>query len=362
MRTLPFSGLVLLAVLAAPAPAQDVLTLGNGDRLTGELLAVDGATWTFKHAGGELKLLAAEVSAFSSERRLGLRLSDGTIAAGRVSASNGTMQFTADDGGVRTVAPADFAAVGNPDDLRTLEPVRIGFLSPFGKFWGARIGAGFSNASGNTRSRGFNGDATLERKTSKDRLTFNAGGATQWSSVRDDTGQFPDSLAKVAEKFYGSARLDVFLVSKVFMFGGTEQLIDKFQGVDLRSNYNAGVGYQVVDTDPTDLRFDVSGGLRVENFTPTEGDTTIATAVVAVGGGFQQKLGPVNFDWAIHWTPALEDVKDYRLLSTAGLSTEVFNGLGFRIGTRNEVNNRPPPGIDKHDWLLTFNLTYTLGG
>jgi len=355
---------VLLTVAAFPSAAlgQDMLTLTNGDRLTGTLVGVDGTTWTFKHAGGELKLLAAEVASFTSDRTLGLRLADGTIAAGQVTTVNGAMRFTAADGTVTPVTPADFAAVGPPEDLQALRPVHIGFLSPFGKFWSARIGAGLSSSSGNTRSRGFNGDATAERKTSKDRLEFNLGGATQWSSTRDAAGVFPDTLKKVAEKYYGGARLDVFVTGRVFLFTGTQQLRDQFQGLDLRSYYGAGAGYQLIATAPTDLRFDLSGGLRVENFTPSAGDTTITTPVASAAGALRQKLGPIDFDWTLRWTPAVDDVEDYRFLSTAGLSTEVFRGLGFRIGTRNEYNNNPPDGFDKHDWLLTFNLTYSVGG
>jgi putative salt-induced outer membrane protein YdiY len=67
------------------------------------------------------------------------------------------------------------------------------------------------------------------------------------------------------------------------------------------------------------------------------------------------------FDWNLRWTPAIEDVEDYRLVSEAGLSTTIVKGLGFRIGSRNELNNSPPAGIQKHDWLFTTNLTYTLG-
>jgi putative salt-induced outer membrane protein YdiY len=154
----------------------------------------------------------------------------------------------------------------------------------------------------------------------------------------------------------------VFVSRAIFVFGGAQQEIDKFQGIDLRSNYGAGLGFQVVATDPTDLRFDVSGGLRMENFTPAAGDTTISVAIASAGSQLRQQLGPVVLDWSLRWTPAVEDVKDYRFLSDAGLSTKLFQGLGFRIGSRNEFNNNPPIGIEKHDWLLTLNLTYAIGG
>jgi putative salt-induced outer membrane protein YdiY len=357
-------GVVVLAALGSLLPRtaraqDDVLVLRNGDRVTGTLVSVVAGTWTFRHAGGDLELPADQVAEFTSGAAIGVRLADGTIAAGRLTSDRGTLRFTAADGTSRTITPADVAAVGSPDDLAALRPVAIGFLSPFGKFWAAGIGAGFANKSGNSRSRGFNGDLSVERATAKDRLAFAVGGATQWSSNPAN----PDSaLVKTVEKFYGSGRLDVFVSSTVFLFAGTQQEIDKFQGLDLRSSYGAGAGYQIIASDPTDLRFDLSAGVRVEDFTPAAGDTTASVPIASAGAQLRQQLGPMAFDWNLRWTPAVEDVEDYRLLSSAGLSTSLFKGVGFRIGSRNEFNNKPPAGIDKHDWLLTFNLTYSIGG
>jgi len=357
MRVLLVAGaLTLLGPLSVRA--QDVVVLANGDHLTGELLSVTSDTWTIKYGDVEVKVDAAAVVSFTSERELGVRLADGTIAAGRIALVGDAMRFTSAGGEARTIRPADIAAVGSPDKLAALRPVTIGFLSPFGKFWGMTVGAGFSNTSGNTRSRGFNGDLKVERATAKDRLAIGLGGATQWSG---DPATPDSALDKVVEKFYGSGRLDVFLSRAVFVFGGTQQEIDKFQGIDLRSNYGAGAGYQVIATDPTDLRFDLSAGLRVENFTPAAGDSTASVPIASAGGQIRQKLGPVTFGWSLRWTPAVEDVQDYRFLSDASLTTKVFKGLGFRIASRNEYNNNPPTGIKKHDWLITTNLTYTLG-
>jgi putative salt-induced outer membrane protein YdiY len=364
MRPVGTAGLLLaLCLVPGAARAQDLLVLTNGDRISGTLVGITGTTWTFRHAGGDLALAADQIAEFTAASPIGVRLQDGSIAAGRVTATSGVMRFTAADGTARTITPADLAAVGSPDDLAALRPVVIGFLSPFGKFWGARIGAGFANTSGNSRSRGFNGDLKVERKTAKDRLAFGLGGATEWSAVRDGaTGQFPDSLTKVTEKFFGSARLDIFASKALFLFGGTLQEIDRFQGIDLRSNYAAGFGYQVIATDPTDLRFDLSAGLRIENFTAAAGDSSTSVPIASAGSAIRQKLGPMTFDWSLRWTPAIEDVKDYRFLSDAGLSTTLYKGIGFRVASRNQFNNNPPPGIDKHDWLLTFNLTYAIGG
>ncbi len=348
--------LALAAVRPARVAAQDVVVLTNGDRISGELVGVGAGTWTIKHPGGELKLSAATITAFSSAGDVGVRFPEGTIAAGRVVTTDGGMRFVGADGTARPVTIADLVAVGSATNLESLRELHIGFLSPFGRFWRASIGAGFANKSGNSRSRGVNGDLKIERATSKDRLAFGFGTASQWSP--DDAGD----LVRTVEKYYGSARLDVVLSGAVYLFAGTLQEIDKFQGLDLRSNYAGGVGYQILARSQTNLRFDLSGGLRVENFTPTAGDTTVSTVIWSAGSQLKQKLGPLTLDWALRWTPAVDDIEDYRLLSDAGLATTIFKGLGFRIGSRNEYNNNPPVGIRRHDWLFTTNLTYSLGG
>ena len=344
------------ALPTARAAAQDVIQLTNGDHLTGQLLHVRDGVWTLKYAGGEVKLSADDIASFTSGGDVGIRLADGTITAGRVTVAGGEMRFMQTDGTSRVITAGDIAALGSATDLAALREVHVGFLSPIGRFWSANIGAGFANSAGNSRSRGANGDLKVQRATSKDRLAFGFGAAAQWAP--NDAGD----LVQVVKQYYGSGRLDVFVSKAVFLFAGTLQEIDTFQGIDLRSNYDAGLGYQVLSGSPTDLRFNLAGGLRVENFTPAAGDTTTSTPIWSAGSQLKQKLGPFALDWSVRWTPAVDDLKNYRLLSDAGLSTTILKGLGFRIGSRNQYNNTPPAGIKKHDWLFTTNLTYALGG
>jgi putative salt-induced outer membrane protein YdiY len=360
-RPVPVRAVFVAAVigLAAPAAAQDVLVLTNGDRISGRLVAIAGDTWTFSHAGGDLRIGAGDIASYASAGPIGVRLADGTVAAGRISVADGSMRFTGADGAIRPLTVAGLAAVGSADDLHALLPVRVGFLSPLDRFWRADLAAGFAHTSGNSRSQGFSGDVTVERRTAKDRLALAVGGAAEWAG---DPADLQGDLVKVVEKYYGSARLDVFVSPAVFLFGGTLQEIDEFQAIDLRSNYSAGLGLQVIATAPTDLRFDLSGGMRMENFTPAAGDTTVTTAIASAGSQLRQHVGPLVLNWGLRWTPAVEDLQDYRFLSEAAVTTTLFRGLGFRIGSRNEFNNNPPAGIEQHDWRLSFQLTYTTGG
>ncbi len=308
--------------------------------------------WFFKHIGGELEIPASDVAGFRSNGPIGVRLGDGTIVAADVTASGGQLQLTGADGSSLTAAPTDFAAVGDPALLDALIPVEIGYFSPFTDFWSAQLSVGFSKKTGNSRSQGIAGDVEIARISPKDRLTLKAGLSRE--SADAGTG----TLERTVEKYYGSVRADVFFGPKFFVYASTGQERDVFAEIDLRSTYNAGFGYQVLASDQTDLRFYVSVGYRREAFT---GGSAQAVAIGTPGGALRQKLGPAFWNWIVGWAPALGDRSDFRLLSESSFTVTIVRGLGLRVTSRNEVNNSPPAGVEKHDWLFTTGLTYAIG-
>lgn len=334
------------------AGAQQTLMLDNGDRLTGTLTNIKDDSWTFNHAGGELKVPAASVTGFTAPDPIGIRLVDGAIMAVSIAMVGDRLQLQAQDGSTRTAVPGELAAVGDPADLEALVPVQVGYFSPLNRFWGATTSLGFSNKSGNSRSRGISASIELRRTSPKDRLTFKAG------LNREEAGMDGGGLETTVEKYYGSLRADVFFGPKFFIFGVTGQERDTFQDIDLRSNYNAGFGYQVIANPATDLRVFASGGARVERFTSGGSNTT---GVFGSGAGFRQALGPAVLDWSVDWAPSVDDIEDFRFLSQTSLTTTIYKGLGFRVAIRNEINNSPPAGIKKHDMLVETGLTYAVG-
>jgi putative salt-induced outer membrane protein YdiY len=347
-----YAALVFVLTAGSAATAQQTLELRNGDRLSGKLASISGDSWVFAHVGGEITVAVADVAAFTATEPIGVRLAEGAIVAATITTSGELLQLTLADGSSQTTSPSDLAAVGDPGDLESLRPLEIGYFKPLSKFWSATVGFGFASNSGNSRSRGIAFSFDVERKSPKDRQQIKGGLSREFAP-----GESGD-LETTVEKYYGSVRLDLFLGSRLFAFGFGGWNRDQFQDLDLRSNYTVGLGYQLIDTDHTDLRFLGSGGARIENYT-SGGDQS--TGIVALAGEYKQELGPLLFDWSVSWAPSVEDVKDYRVLSDASLTTTIFQGLGFRIGSRNEYNNNPPSEIEKHDWLFTTALTYTVG-
>lgn len=342
----------LIFSFPAGVRAQQTVTLSNGDRLSGALKTVGPTTWTLDYGDATVELATTEVVALVSTSPLGIRLADGSIFAATVTTSGTQLQLTRTDGQTTLVSPSALAAVGAPDNLDALVPIPIGLFSPFDRFWRATAGLGFSDKSGNSRSRGLAADLTVVRDSPRDRLTLRFGLAREES--RGSTGVFETTVSK----YFGSLRADIFLESALFVFAVTRQERDQFQDIDLRSTYDAGFGYQLIDTETTDLRFSLSGGARVENYT-SGGSMTVG--IVTLGTGLQQKLGLARFDWELDVGPSVENLTDYRLKSDATLTMSLFKGIGFRLGLLNEYDNTPRPGIRKHDMLFTSAVTYTIG-
>ncbi len=348
--------LLLLVCLTSVLDAQQTLTLTNGDRLTGTLRRIADGTWTFRVPFGDADAMipADQIAAFAAPEPIGVRLTDGTIAAVTVrpAPASQSLTLTFEDGSTRQVAPTAFAAVGAADALAALEPEEIGIFTPFARFWGATGSVGFSDKSGNSRAQGTAIALEIRRRAPRDRIKFTAG-ITQERS-EDANGD----LELTVSKFYGSLRTDVFFTSRLFTFVETRQERDTFQDIDLRSTYNGGLGVQIVTTPTTDLSFSGSGGTRVENFTSGGSETV---AVLRSGADFRQRLGPATFDWALSFDPRITDFSDFQFRSQASVTTTVYKGLGVRLGLLNEVDGQPRPGVEKHDMLVTTTLTYSIG-
>ncbi|GBD31171.1 hypothetical protein HRbin33_00119 [bacterium HR33] len=334
--------------------AQHAVQLRNGDRITGRVREVSGSNWVIRYRGADISVPSDQVSWFATSEPVGVRLKDGTVDAFTVSRTEGdSLLLVSPSGATRRVTPSDIAAIGPATDLERLRNLaRVGLFSPILDFWRASGAVGFSNKSGNSRARGLALSLDLERKTPKDRITVSLG-------LNRESSQPPGgSFQTTVEKYYAAARTDIYLGPAFFLFGQTRQEKDRFQDIDLRSTYGAGLGLQLLSTAVTDLNLSASLGLRREAYVSGGSD---ATSVASAGYALAQALGPARFSWRAEWTPSLQDLGDYRLRSEASVTTTIYAGLGLRVGVINEVNNRPRPGVKRHDMLLSTTVTYSIG-
>ncbi|HQK88813.1 MAG TPA: DUF481 domain-containing protein, partial [Acidobacteriota bacterium] len=244
--------LITVAALAGAASA-DIVTLANGDRITGAVVKADATALTLKtKAMGDVTIAMAEIATIQSDQPLYLGLSDGQTVAGTVSTDGDKLQVTTKETGSVTLSRAAVATIRNEAEqafyLAEAERYRNpGLLD----LWSGFADAGLSVASGNTDTLTFTLGANAVRETRRDKTSLYVGSLYSRSEVGGES-------LTTAKAIRGGARYDIFLSDRFSVFGITDLEYDAFQQLDLRLVLGGGAGYYLVKNDVT--QFQVFGG------------------------------------------------------------------------------------------------------
>lgn len=303
----------LLCLASAPLATAATITLDNGDRLQGEILAESETTVRLSHPTlGELSLPRSAIA--SIER-------DGEVAV------------TALDEGETEGASTDDGLLGTGWLTGWKRLLDVGITGAEGKSDNMKINAGFS--------------ADYEDE------------ATRWAHKtayyrNEADGDLSDN------SFYSLLNRDWLRPgSPWFQFAGGRFDWDEFKDWDYRLGLNGGVGYEFVNTD----------SWRLLGRTGIGGNQTF--------GGSREEFTPelllgIQVDWkisereALHFTntlyPNLTDTGEFRNLTSLDwmLDLDQALGLGLKFSLTNEYDSLTEDGIDKNDFKYTGSLVWKL--
>ncbi len=226
---------------AHSAAQADVLTLKNGDRLTGTVLRKEGGTVVLRTAyAGEVKVQWSELAGITTERPVHVFLSDETSLKGRLlPAPAGRVRIKA--GEIIETAPFDLAK------LRYINPSPE--ISGQGIKVTGRLNVGVAAVSGNTETQNGHLDGEWIARTRSNRFTVSAA-----------FNQSKDSGKETASNGRGSLKYDHFLDKKWYAYANASAERDRFQDLNLRSALGGGSGYQIFESPGLNLA--VEGGLN----------------------------------------------------------------------------------------------------
>ena len=238
------AALAIVLVISVPAYAQktDVITLANGDRITGEITSLARGRLELKTDDiGTIAIEWDNIVHISSPRLFEVETTDGRRLLGTVAMA-----------GERTIA---IKGVDGTSSLRIPEITRV---TPIGaSFWSKLEGsmdAGFSY----TRSSGIaqinlNGDVNFRRPKSVMRLS---GSATVTAQEVDEDSEADGKDDRGATEFsYSRYRGSHWFVLGVTRFETNESL-----GLQLRSQAGGAVGRRLKNTNKSQM--EVAGGAR----------------------------------------------------------------------------------------------------
>ena len=345
MGTLAHQCFAALACIAfAHATLSDEVVMKNGDRLTGEVITTkDGQLVLRTSYAGDIHIALSEIRRISTDTPVTLVLEDGSKMTSRLSAVDDTEPTFERpiDPSLRAIPIGQIAAINPPE----VPKVKVT----------GQINAGLKRERGNTDEEDYQVDAEVVFRWIDRRLRIRADGALEYTD--DDKTRQEGQLGLKHDHFFDNG--EFLFHRRWYLWSGALFEHDKFADLDLRTSVGIGPGYQVIETERTQLSVEGGAAYVWENFDEDD-DNDYASAVWALDFKHQ-----VFADWKlqafhnhdIRWS--VEDGDEYVFRSQTGLRVPVFDGLQATLQFNFDRNNAPAQNTRKNDYETLVTGGYT---
>jgi putative salt-induced outer membrane protein YdiY len=346
------AGLLLIVSTGSLARA-DVVTLKNGDRVTGTLVNVkDGSLQLKSEILGALSIPLAQVSTFAAAKPVAVLIKGEKPVQGTLEIKpDGNWQVTA-DGKAQTIAASKVDVIMPADEYQSLI---VEAPKPW-QAWKGGVAAGYSVSRGNqdTDTITTTINAVRERPEApifQSHLRTTFGLTTILSQATQDSSRLTShTLSSVVREDY------VFTPDN-FVFGLAQIDHVSTQGLYLRQTYGGGFGHSLVKNPKTN--FSVLGGLTMvhEKFFDGISDQTAALLVGEVFG--KQFNKRVRLDHNLNFYPNLSNTGQYRFDTSTILSVKLRTKLSLNTTLIDLFLSNPPAGNQRNNVSLSLGIGYS---
>lgn len=321
---------LLLLLLGAAAsegqPRTDVVTLANGDRITGEVIRLERGRLEFKtDDAGTLYLEWDNVASVVSVRLVQVVAIDGQTYLGALARA----------------ADRSVSIVSGDLDV-TLPLSEITLMTPIGQnFWrklDGSIDAGFSYTKSSAVAQlNLNAVSAYRRPKFLGRVSLTLTQTEQSDGSKDDRG--------AAEISYVRYPWPKWFISAVGRFETNESL-----GLELRSQIAGAIGPRLVNSNRAQLV--VGGGLAVNDEQGVDvGSSQNVEGLLLFSSSFYTYDRPkTNVDVNVFYYPSLSQAGRQRLQVDAGAKREFFKDLFLAVNVYDTFDSHPPnPSAERND-------------
>jgi putative salt-induced outer membrane protein YdiY len=330
-RFLIFASIAIAAVLSTTVPA-DVVTLKNGDKITGTVGQIADGKMDFKSPVlGEIKIDMANVETFTTDAPVDIRMK------GKQPDVTGK------------VAEGD-AAKYKTQDGREVAVSEVKVFNPPPRKWTGSVLLNSTLARGNTDSfdLGFAARAELRRDEQpySDRFLL----AAEYNYGTTGRG---DNTTTDTDNWMAGAKYDKFWTEKWYGYANFEADHDRIAAINYRLKPGVGVGYQWYETPS--FKFNTEAGVSYvyQDFDPGGHDDYVALRLA------YHLEKQVNESFTLfhnlEWLPAFEDPGDYLLATDAGVRAKLTKQMFSEFKVEWNRDSTPAPDSLKND------LRYVLG-
>ena len=345
------TGLLCLAPLAEAAKT-DVVTLINGDDVTGEVKSLEFSELRYStDSMGTVSIQWEEIVSLTSDQSL------------QVEVASGTRYF----GNLLPASADGLIAVGRGENVQELEILAVVRITPIEtdeKIWQRLEGSvkfGFdSDKASAVTSANLNANVRYRART--------------YLLGLEIIGSFVDQSAAETT---GNQRIAVnyqrFRPNRWFTDWSTSVEQNDAQGIDNRLSLGGGIGRYLIQSNNN--QFSLLGGLvatrenqssvgpetPIEDSEPTSTDDTSINAEGNIGIKYlhrnNEPTSDISFTTDIY--PLLEDLSNFRSNSNLSLRKELIDDLFFDLSFFYNYLSNPPAGAEKDDYGVITSIGYS---
>jgi len=212
--------------------------------------------------------------------------------------------------------------------------------------WKRDIAVGYNVSQGNTEREQLSGDLLLNRKTKDNEWTLKANGYYATSSEKMDAQKY-SGLLRYAFSFGGNLAW--------YNFYKVEGDHDRFSNVDWRLTPSGGVGYWFLDKPSWKWMVEVGAGWEQTAFrdtTSSRGEIILVPRTFFEKTLFGQST--LSEDFKV-W-PRVDGFEEYRLRSETRFTHPMTQGVSLRLTFVDEFQSDPAANADRNDLRLTSSL------
>jgi hypothetical protein len=375
----------LYATAQTAKAGPDVLTLTNGDQLTGKIVSESGGVITFQSdmaidasktdgsGGGTITVPWSRIKELHSGQKFAVITKDQKLRMGRpapqvpvgaVSVSNDEVAVSGVGGDVRNVPTKDAAYMVDEVSFEKA----IGHEPSFLHGWHGAAVLGASLVESTQTSRTFTGALGLVRPIPgvdwmrpRNNTILNAT-ASYGSVTQPALGATPASSART-NILHGDIERDQYLTPRFYALADASADHNIGSGLQLQQDYGLGAGYSVIKETAQTL--DVKGDIHYERqdfYSAGPGIPAVSLNLIGVNIGeiYMRKLvHGLVFNESGLVQPAFNHPSAFTAQLIAGLLFPVYKNFGFSLGTQDNYINNPPSGYKSNTFQFTGGLNYT---
>jgi len=315
----------------------DVVTLANGDHITGEIVRLERGRLEFKtDDAGTLYLEWDKIASLVAKRFVEVLTSDGQRYLGTLGPSSARSISVVSLGGTLPLQMSD---------------VRL--ITPIGRSFWSKIDGSIDLGYNYTRSSGvaqfnLNSDTVYRKPASSIRLSV-SGTVTQKDddSGRDDRGTIEASYLRYPWQHW--------FFTAAGRFETNESL-----GLVLRSQIGSAVGPRLINSSRAQMVVGAGLAVNEEHGVDVEPTQNVEGLLVFQTSYYTYDRPKTNVDIALQYYPSLSNTGRQRLQADLGLKRELWKDFFASFNFFNTFDSRPPnPSADQNDIGFVFSIGWS---